>query len=86
MPLTHQQFAMVRQRYSLHMGAMSIEATPESDPESEKAAQRGFFYALAAYLLWGFLPFYMKAVAHIPAIEVVAHRVIWSLPIAGALL
>jgi chloramphenicol-sensitive protein RarD len=77
---------MVRQRYSLHMGAMSIEATPESDPESEKAAQRGFFYALAAYLLWGFLPFYMKAVAHIPAIEVVAHRVIWSLPIAGALL
>jgi chloramphenicol-sensitive protein RarD len=36
--------------------------------------------------MWGFLPFYMKAVAHVPAIEVVAHRVIWSLPIAGALL
>ncbi|MHA6685262.1 EamA family transporter RarD [Mesorhizobium sp. A556] len=65
---------------------MSIETTPESGPEAEKAAQRGFLYALAAYLLWGFLPFYMKAVAHIPAIEVVAHRVIWSLPIAGALL
>jgi hypothetical protein len=23
----------------------------------------GFFYALAAYLLWGFLPLYMKALA-----------------------
>ncbi len=52
----------------------------------EKAAQRGFLFALAAYLMWGFLPFYMKAVAHIPAIEVVAHRVIWSVPIAGGLL
>jgi len=50
------------------------------------AAARGFAYALAAYLLWGVLPIYMKAVAHIPAVEVVAHRVVWSLPIAGAVL
>jgi chloramphenicol-sensitive protein RarD len=47
---------------------------------------KGFAFALSAYLLWGVLPFYMKAVAHIPAAEVVAHRVIWSVPIAGALL
>ncbi|MCP1198012.1 EamA family transporter RarD [Notoacmeibacter sp. MSK16QG-6] len=44
----------------------------------------GFFYAFSAYLLWGFLPFYMKAVAHIGSIEVVAHRVLWSIPLAGA--
>jgi chloramphenicol-sensitive protein RarD len=50
------------------------------------SATRGFLFALSAYLLWGFLPFYMKAVAHIPATEVVAHRVIWSVPVAGALL
>lgn len=61
---------------------MSIETTTGSD----KAARSGFFYALCAYVLWGFLPLYMKAVAHIPAIEVVAHRVVWSLPVAGALL
>lgn len=47
---------------------------------------RGFAFALSAYLLWGALPFYMKAVAHIPSAEVVAHRIIWSVPIAGALL
>jgi chloramphenicol-sensitive protein RarD len=46
----------------------------------------GFFYALSAYLLWGFLPLYMKLVAHIPAVEVVAHRVIWSVPVAIAVL
>ncbi|MEZ5797268.1 MAG: EamA family transporter RarD [Paracoccaceae bacterium] len=46
----------------------------------------GFFYALAAYLLWGFLPLYMKALAHVPPVEVIAHRVIWSVPVALAVL
>ncbi len=46
----------------------------------------GFFFALGAYLLWGFLPVYMKAVAHISPAEVIAHRVVWSLPIAGLVL
>lgn len=47
---------------------------------------RGFAFALTAYLLWGFLPLYMKALAHIPPAEVIAHRVIWSVPIAGLVL
>lgn len=46
----------------------------------------GFLFALGAYLLWGFLPIYMKAVAHISPAEVIAHRVVWSLPIAGLVL
>lgn len=46
----------------------------------------GFLYALGAYLLWGFLPVYMKAVAHISPAEVIAHRVVWSLPIAALVL
>lgn len=47
---------------------------------------RGFAFAFSAYLLWGFLPFYMKAVAHISPYEVVAHRVLWSVPITAAIL
>ncbi|MFM2389611.1 MAG: EamA family transporter RarD [Pseudomonadota bacterium] len=47
---------------------------------------RGFGFALTAYLLWGFLPLYMKAMAHIPPAEVVAHRIVWSVPIAAAVL
>lgn len=47
---------------------------------------RGFAFALSAYALWGFLPFFMKALAHIPPPEVIIHRVIWSVPIAGAVL
>jgi chloramphenicol-sensitive protein RarD len=46
----------------------------------------GFLYALTAYLLWGFLPLYMKALGHIPPVEVIAHRVVWSVPVAVAVL
>ncbi|WP_027229819.1 EamA family transporter RarD [Phyllobacterium sp. UNC302MFCol5.2] len=48
--------------------------------------KKGFIFALSAYLLWGVLPFYLKSVAHMPALEVVAHRIIWSVPIAALLL
>jgi chloramphenicol-sensitive protein RarD len=54
--------------------------TPDGDSLS------GFLYALTAYLLWGFLPLYMKALAHIPPVEVIAHRVVWSVPVALAVL
>ena len=46
----------------------------------------GFSFALCAYLLWGLLPLYMKALAHIPPVEITAHRALWSLPVAGLVL
>jgi chloramphenicol-sensitive protein RarD len=39
----------------------------------------GAFFALAAYVLWGVLPAYWKALAHVPTPDVLAHRVLWSL-------
>jgi chloramphenicol-sensitive protein RarD len=62
---------------------MSVDAAPQIKNED---SPRGFAFALAAYLLWGFLPFYMKAVAHISPAEVVAHRILWSLPLASIVL
>ncbi len=47
---------------------------------------RGLAFAICAYFMWGFLPLYMKTVAHVPAAEVVAHRIIWAVPVAAALL
>ena len=43
---------------------------------------RGLIFAVLAYATWSFLPIYTKAIDYIPATELVAHRVIWSLPIA----
>lgn len=54
-------------------------------PKNEDSL-RGFGFALSAYLLWGFLPVYMKALTGVPPLEIIAHRVIWSLPFAGAVL
>ena len=47
---------------------------------------RGLALAVTAYVMWGFLPLYMKALAHVPPTEVIGHRVIWSVPIAAVIL
>jgi chloramphenicol-sensitive protein RarD len=60
--------------------------TPAPPQAQNEDSLSGFLYALTAYLLWGFLPLYMKALAHIPPVEVIAHRVVWSVPIALAVL
>jgi chloramphenicol-sensitive protein RarD len=49
---------------------------------SDSAAhpRSGFVLGLLAYGLWGVLPIYFKAVAAVPPVDIVAHRVLWSLP------
>ena len=47
---------------------------------------KGFLLALVAYLIWGALPLYIHMVNHVPLAEVLAHRILWSLPIALAVL
>ncbi len=54
--------------------------------QSSGDTPRGLFFALGAYVFWGFLPLYMKLLSHISPAEVVAHRIIWSVPIAAGLL
>lgn len=45
----------------------------------------GFALGLSAYALWGILPIYFQALKAVPAVDIVAHRVIWSLPFAAVL-
>lgn len=63
-----------------------MTVTTDASPPRSGDSLSGFLLALTAYFMWGFLPFYMKAVAHITPAEVIAHRVIWSVPLAGAVL
>lgn len=39
----------------------------------------GLWSAVAAYSCWGLFPLYIKQIAHVPAIELVLHRSLWSL-------
>jgi chloramphenicol-sensitive protein RarD len=47
---------------------------------------KGLFYAIAAYTVWGLLPVYWKALQTVPATEIVGHRMIWSLVFVASLL
>ena len=51
----------------------------------EHHGRSGFLYGLAAYGLWGVLPVYFKLLAAIPAVDIVAHRILWSLPFLAVL-
>jgi len=52
----------------------------------EDDRRRGFVFGVAAYGLWGVLPIYFKAISSVPAVDIVAHRVLWSLPFLAMLL
>ncbi|WP_217495435.1 EamA family transporter RarD [Halofilum ochraceum] len=59
-------------------GARPIEGMPSALP--------GVAYALGSFGLWGLFPLYFKAVSSVPAPEVLAHRVVWSVVFVGVLL
>src|SRR5437016_1540133 len=41
--------------------------------------RRGFLFGFAAYLLWGLFPLYWKLLDSSGAVELLAHRILWSL-------
>jgi chloramphenicol-sensitive protein RarD len=48
--------------------------------------RRGYLYGILAYTLWGFFPIYFKLLEPSPPLEILAHRVIWSVVFIGLLL
>ena len=58
----------------------------EPDGRDHPGSNRGFILGLGAYALWGVLPLYFKAVAEVSAVDIVTHRVLWSLPFLAALI
>lgn len=57
-----------------------------NESETAKQARAGVAYGLAAYLWWGLVPIYFKAVKDVAALEVLAHRIIWSVVLLGVLM
>jgi chloramphenicol-sensitive protein RarD len=41
-------------------------------------SRAGLILGAAAFTLWGVYPFYFKALGHVPPLEIVAHRIVWS--------
>jgi chloramphenicol-sensitive protein RarD len=38
----------------------------------------GFWYGVSAYIIWGLFPIYWKLVQHVPALQVLGHRIVWA--------
>jgi chloramphenicol-sensitive protein RarD len=54
------------------------DSTDDSTDEY-RTRRAGLLFGLAAYFAWGVLPLYFKAVDHVSALEIVSHRIVWSL-------
>jgi len=48
---------------------------------TNKSELSGWLIGLAAFVWWGFAPIYFKAINHVSALEILAHRVMWSIPV-----
>ena len=50
-------------------------------PAPAGSHEGGLPYALAAYGIWGFVPLFFKLLTSVPPVEVLAQRIVWSLPL-----
>ena len=51
---------------------------PQTPPGPPGLSGSGMGLALAAYAIWGLTPIYWKAIAEIPAVEVLVPRIVWT--------
>ncbi|WOE76203.1 EamA family transporter RarD [Alterisphingorhabdus coralli] len=59
-------------------GDLPIQTVVETE---DNPARTGLIHALCAYTIWGFMPLFFKQLVEISALEVVAHRIVWSVPL-----
>jgi chloramphenicol-sensitive protein RarD len=60
-----------------------MNRAPQHDDQHHRA---GLALGLGAYGLWGVLPIYFKLLKGVPSVDIVAHRVLWSLPFLALLI
>lgn len=53
---------------------------------SENKDYSGFTIAFMAFFFWGLIPLYFKTLAHVPPVEILGHRVLWSVILLFAIL
>lgn len=53
---------------------------------SNERARAGVLFALVAFGVWGFVPLYFKLIERVDHLEIVAHRIVWTVPALLAIL
>lgn len=55
-------------------------------PKTRSPVTEGLIFAIIAYSLWGVLPAYLKTLSGVSALEVLSHRIFWSVPFGALIL
>ena len=63
-----------------HSYTLLLMPAPPAPATTDRSHLAGVLMAIGAYVSWGIVVIYFKQVKHIPAVELIAHRVLWSLP------
>lgn len=58
---------------------------PSRTSREDDSIRRGVIYALLSYTAWGIFPIYWKGFGSAPAVEIIAHRLVWSFVLLGIL-
>ena len=53
-------------------------STAESSTGTTSNLRKGIVFALLAQIMWGLFPLYLKLLTPTPAVNIVAHRIIWA--------
>jgi len=48
--------------------------------------RKGAWLAVAAFLVWGLAPLFWNLLSSVPALELLAHRIVWSIPLLFAII
>lgn len=49
-----------------------------SDNYKKLSYNQGIMYAVICYIVWGFFPIFWKFITGVPAVNMLAHRIVWS--------
>jgi len=56
---------------------------PAATPENTRL---GILAGVGAYAIWGLVPIFFKQMVEVPAVEIIAHRVVWAMLLMTALI
>lgn len=71
---------------SSHTAVQPAANDSPSAPAQSPSSRAGILSAFGAFILWGLLPLYWKAIQHVPAYEILCHRIVWSLVFTALIL
>ncbi|GAA4000880.1 EamA family transporter RarD [Sphingomonas humi] len=60
--------------------------TASPPPRPQSLSRAGLGLGIGAYTAWGLMPLYFKLLLGVPAVAIVAHRIVWSFLLLGGLI